>query len=75
MALAGRARRPVLVGEATWTRSVDGRRLATALAEKARALPAGPHEGLRRVVCARSEVRDAPDDVLALTATDLFPGP
>ena len=75
VALAGRARRPVLVGEAKWTRSVDGARLAAVLSQKARALPGGRHDGLRRVVCARSEVRSAPDDVLALTAVDLFPDP
>jgi hypothetical protein len=37
--LAGRDRHPVLVGEAEWARSVDGRRLTATLRENARALP------------------------------------
>ncbi|WP_239334021.1 ATP-binding protein [Frankia sp. CiP3] len=36
--LAGRDRHPVLLGEATWTRTVDGGRLASRLWEKAPAL-------------------------------------
>ncbi len=39
--LAGRDRRPVLAGEAKWARTVDGRRLATGLREKTRALRSG----------------------------------
>ncbi|CUU55026.1 hypothetical protein Ga0074812_104107 [Parafrankia irregularis] len=38
--LAGRDRHPILFGEAKWARSVDGRRIAGRLSEKARAVAA-----------------------------------
>ncbi|MGI9003082.1 MAG: hypothetical protein ACR2GH_15735 [Pseudonocardia sp.] len=39
VALAGRSRRPVLVGEATWARQVSAPRLVAELHRKAAALP------------------------------------
>jgi AAA+ ATPase superfamily predicted ATPase len=84
--LAGRDRRPVLIGEAKWARTADGRRLAGSLREKARALrPAalpgslrsdgtdGP-DSVRLSLCAREEVRDAPPGTLVVTAADIFSG-
>jgi uncharacterized protein len=70
VALAGRHRQPVLVGEAKWARKVDGRRVAQALAEKARALPdlAGDYA---RVVCARDEV-DHHEGLDVVTSRDIF---
>ncbi len=70
VALAGRDRRPVLVGEAKWARHVDGPRLLRALQIKAAALP-GELEGLRYAVGAREAV-DGDADVLAITAADIF---
>jgi AAA+ ATPase superfamily predicted ATPase len=83
--LAGRDRHPVLVGEAKWARSVDGRRLAATLREKARALPGLPVSAsaaastsdsagapVRLALCARDEIRNAPDDTLVITAADIF---
>jgi hypothetical protein len=72
--LAGRDRHPVLVGEAKWARSVDGRRLAATLLEKVRALPgASADSPLRLALCARDEIRNVPDGTLAVTAADVFP--
>jgi AAA+ ATPase superfamily predicted ATPase len=70
VALAGRRRRPVLVGEAKWARKVDGRRIAEALAVKARALPdlADDHA---RVVCARDEVEHR-EGLDVVTSRDIF---
>ncbi|MGF7238516.1 MAG: ATP-binding protein [Frankia sp.] len=77
--LAGRDRRPVLAGEAKWTRTADGRRIAAALREKIRALPGGRpgsdgsgSDGLRLALCARDAVRDAPEGALIVTAVDIF---
>jgi AAA+ ATPase superfamily predicted ATPase len=70
VALAGRRRRPVLVGEAKWARTVDGRRVGHALAEKARAVP-GLADDYVRVVCARDEVKHA-DGLHVVTSRDIF---
>jgi len=70
VALAGRSRKAVLVGEAIWARRVDGARLSATLERKAEALPqlsATP----RHALCARERV-DNPGDALVLTAADLF---
>jgi AAA+ ATPase superfamily predicted ATPase len=77
VALAGRDRHPVLVGEAKWAWSVDGRRLAATLREKSLAIPGvqAPAPGetpVRLALCARDEVRDAPDGTLVVTAADIF---
>lgn len=69
--LAGRHREAVLLGEAKWGRRVDGSRLRTELERKSQALPrlgADPSYA----VCARERVDNA-DEVLAITAADVFP--
>ncbi|HUE75721.1 MAG TPA: ATP-binding protein [Chloroflexota bacterium] len=68
--LSGRERTATLVGEAKWARRVDGRRLRGELERKARALPNARPE-LRYAVAARETV-DNPEDVLAITAADIF---
>lgn len=70
VALAGVSREAVLVGEAKWARRVDGRRLRARLVEKARALPK-VRPDLRFAVAARETVDNA-DDLLAVTAADIF---
>jgi AAA+ ATPase superfamily predicted ATPase len=71
VALAGRARRPVLAGEVKWARRVDGGRVRRALERKAEALPDVDLDELRYAICAR-EVVDPPGDALAVTAADIF---
>lgn len=68
--LAGRERRPVLVGEAKWARVVNGGREVARLAAKAAAL--GDVDDLRFAVCAREQVTDAPPGTLPVTARDVF---
>lgn len=75
VALAGRSERPVLAGEAKWARTVDATRLVDGLRRKVeRGLGIDPDE-VRHAVCARAEHRRVPEDVLALTAADLFSPP
>jgi uncharacterized protein len=69
--LAGRARTPVLVGEAKWAREVSAPRIIADLHRKADALPGAPHE-LRFAICARERISTAPDDMIAITADDIF---
>ncbi|MGI9000607.1 MAG: ATP-binding protein [Pseudonocardia sp.] len=71
VALAGRSRRPVLVGEAKWARQVSAPRLVAELHRKAAALPGVSGEP-RWAICARERVTDVPDGVLAVTAADIF---
>jgi AAA+ ATPase superfamily predicted ATPase len=71
VALAGRSRRPVLVGEAKWTRDVDGARVRRALERKADALPDTDANRLRYSICARERITRA-DDLLPVTAADIF---
>lgn len=68
--LAGRDRRPVLVGEAKWARTVSGGREVAKLAAKAAALDVDAE--VRFAVCARDEVTAAPPDTLIVTARDVF---
>ncbi len=70
VALAGRDRAAVLVGEAKWTRRVDGRRLRWELEQKAQALPT-VHPGLRYAIAAREAV-DGGEGVLSITADVIF---
>ena len=74
VALAGRGRTPVLVGEAKWAKRVDARRVARELGRKAEALPelsaAAP---LRFAVAARERV-DNGEGVVAVTAGEVFGG-
>jgi AAA+ ATPase superfamily predicted ATPase len=71
VALAERSRTPVLVGEAKWARREDGGRLVAGLRRKAAALVEDP-DRLTLAVCAREEVRAAPDGALVVTAADIF---
>ncbi len=71
VAVAGRSRTPVLVGEAKWTRQVSAPRVVAALLRKADALPDAAAD-LRVLVCARERVTDLPEGVLAITADDIF---
>jgi len=72
VALAGRARTPVLVGEAKWAKRIDARRVARELERKAEALPglsaAAP---LRFAVAARERVENG-EGVVAATAGEVF---
>ncbi len=68
--LAGRSREAVLVGEAKWSKRVDGARLRGELERKAEALPDLAAE-LRYGVCARERVDNA-GDALVTTAADIF---
>jgi len=70
VALAGRSRKAVLVGEAKWAKRADGARLRAELERKADALPKIDPE-FRYAICARDQVAD-PGDALVLTAADLF---
>lgn len=70
VALAGRSRKAVLLGEAKWTRKASGRTLRAVLETKAESLPALASD-VSYAVAAREQVTDA-DRVLAITATDVF---
>jgi len=72
VALAGRDRTAVLVGEAKWSRRADAPRILAALERKAAALPR-PASEMRYAVCARETV-DGAAGVLAVTAADMFDG-
>lgn len=72
VALRGRSRIPVFAGEAKWAKRVSGARLAPALRAKAAALPRAA-ENIQIALCAREEVNNAPEDVLTITAADIFP--
>ena len=75
VALAGRDRRPVLVGEARWARRQDAHRMLAALRRKAAALTDEP-DALQYAVAARERVTGLTGDgrpaVLAVTAEDIF---
>jgi hypothetical protein len=76
VALGGRARMPVLVGEAKWAPRVGGARLAQDLARAAERVPGvGDGAQLGLVLCARSRVDAAPPGVGVVTAADMYPGP
>ncbi|WP_166350879.1 ATP-binding protein [Phytoactinopolyspora limicola] len=66
-----RTRVPVLVGEAKWTRRVDGRRIQARLAAKALNLTDTPDE-LTYAICAREEVISHDPKIRAITAADIF---
>ncbi|NAZ80269.1 ATP-binding protein [Kineococcus sp. R8] len=71
VALAGRQRRPVLVGEVTWRRDVDGDRLVRSLRVKAAALDVDP-EDLQFLVAGRDSVTFRAEAGTAITAADVF---
>jgi AAA+ ATPase superfamily predicted ATPase len=70
VALAGRGREAVLVGEAKWSKRVDGARVRADLERKTEALPKRA-ASLRHAICARERV-DGSGDALAITAADIF---
>lgn len=70
VALAGRGREAVLLGEAKWAKRADASKLRAELAQKAAALPHLAPEP-RYAICARERVDNA-EDVLAITAADVF---
>ncbi|MGQ0624580.1 MAG: DUF234 domain-containing protein [Sporichthyaceae bacterium] len=71
VALAGRSRTPILVGEAKWTRQVSAPAVVASLLRKSAALPA-PAGDLQILISARELVTDLPPGVRAITATDIF---
>lgn len=71
VALAGRAREAVLLGECKWSGRVDGRRIRRTLEQKAAAVPR-LREPLRFAVCARETVDNAEADMLPVTSFDIF---
>lgn len=71
VALAGRARVPVLAGEAKWAKTVSAPKILAQLGRKVQALTDDP-EDVELVVCAREHVRDIPEGVRAITAADIF---
>jgi uncharacterized protein len=70
VALAGRSRKAVLIGEAKWAKRVDAARLRAELERKAEELPSLAVEP-RWAIAARERVDNA-GDVLAITAADVF---
>lgn len=70
VALAGRKREAVLVGEAKWSRRVDGARVRRGLERKAAVLPRRSGD-IQYAVCAREEIHRA-EEVLAVTAEEIF---
>ena len=70
VALSGRRREAVLVGEAKWSRRASGQRQRAELERKASSLPSLAGEP-RFAVCARERVDDV-EGVLAITAGDIF---
>lgn len=69
VALAGRSREPVLVGEAKWANSIDARRTEASLIVKAASLGA---PGARLAIAARQAVVCARPDTLVVTAAEIF---
>lgn len=72
VALAGRAREAVLLGECKWARKVDGRRIRRELEQRAAALPR-LREPLLFAIGAREAVENVEADILPITALDIFP--
>jgi AAA+ ATPase superfamily predicted ATPase len=70
VALAGRGREAVLLGEAKWAKRASAPRLLAELERKAGALPRVADRP-RYAICARERV-DRIDGVLAVTAEDIF---
>jgi AAA+ ATPase superfamily predicted ATPase len=70
VALAGRRREAVLVGEAKWAKRVNAERSRRELERKAQALPRA-RDDVRYAVCGRERI-DRADGVLAVTAGDMF---
>lgn len=69
--LAGRRREAVMIGETKWQRTVSASRILRVLADRARLLPR-VRDPLTFAVGAREQVNDADQDVVAVTAKDIF---
>lgn len=69
--LCGRSRTPVLFGEAKWSRCKNAQGLVRGLDRKADSVP-GVGEKRVFAVCAREELTDVPNGVIAVTAADIF---
>lgn len=69
--LAGRSRKPALVGEAKWSRTANAQDLVRSLERKSEWLP-GVRGRPQQLVCAREELRDVPPGVTRVTAADIF---
>jgi len=69
--LSGRARTPVLFGEAKWARTASAPMLIRALERKVEAVPGAAREAID-AVCARDALRDTPAGAIAVTAADIF---
>lgn len=72
LALVGRSRRVGLVGEAKWARRERADRIAAGLARKVTTAGLSTISEPQYVVCAREQLHDVPDGVLAVTAADIF---
>ena len=70
VALAGRGREAVLLGEAKWAKRVNAPRLRAELERKSAVLPRLATDP-RYAICARERVDNA-EDMLAITAADIF---
>ena len=70
VALAGRGREAVLLGEAKWARQANGAALRAELEAKSTALPTLADD-VSYAVAAREQVKN-PEGVLAITAADVF---
>jgi uncharacterized protein len=70
VALAGRSRKAVLLGEAKWRKRVDGDRIRAELERKGAGLPQLADQP-RFAVCAREAVNGG-EELLRLTAEDIF---
>jgi hypothetical protein len=76
VALGGRARVPILVGEAKWGSHVAGARIARDLTRAAERIPdVDPADPPGLVLCARGTVDAAPPGMGVVTAADMYPGP
>ena len=71
VALAGVSRKPTLVGEAKWTRTVDGASLRADLESKAKWVPGADPAQLQFAVAAREQIANRAQ-VIAVTASDIF---
>lgn len=71
LAQQGLTRVPVLVGESKWASSVNGGRIKAGLTCKALVLSPDT-EALRYAVCAQDSVEHADEDILTVTAQDIF---
>ncbi len=70
--LAGRKRSPVAVGEAKWTRQVNGSSVLGTMVRKLHVSQLADPESVEFIVCARDQVVRS-KGMRALTANDIFP--